>query len=57
MHDMAALQGKEQSWHDLAGHYGLDDMMSATSEQDHRIEEEFESYGNGPLTHCLAQIL
>jgi hypothetical protein len=51
--DTAASQQKKKSWHDLAGQYGLEDMMNVsrtTPELGQGIEEEFESYGNGPLS-------
>ncbi|EDR13515.1 uncharacterized protein LACBIDRAFT_322500 [Laccaria bicolor S238N-H82] len=49
----AALQQQRRSWHDLAGQYGLEDMMdvsSASSQQVQGVEEQFESYKNGPLS-------
>ena len=51
--DTATSQQKKKSWHDLAGQYRLKDMMNvshATSELGQGIEEEFESYGGGPLS-------
>lgn len=45
--------GSKQKWHDLAGQYGLEDMMNVsrtTSELGEGIEGEFKSYGDGPLS-------
>lgn len=52
-HNSVASQGKERSWHDLAGEYGLSDMMTVShtaTALGEGFEQEFESYGNGPLS-------
>lgn len=44
---------QRQSWHDLAGRYGLQDMMNvsrASPQLGQGVEEQFESYGNGQLS-------
>lgn len=49
----AASQQQRRSWHDLAGQYGLEDMMDVTgasSQQVQGVEEQFELYENGPLS-------
>ncbi|EDQ99992.1 uncharacterized protein LACBIDRAFT_334583 [Laccaria bicolor S238N-H82] len=49
----AASQQERRSWHDLAGQYGLEDMMDVTgasSQQVQGVEEQFELYENGPLS-------
>jgi hypothetical protein len=49
----AASQQQRRSWHDLAGQYGLEDMMDvsgASSQQVQGVEEQFESYESGPLS-------
>ena len=51
--DTVASQQKKKSWHDLAGQYGLEDMMNVsctTPELGQGIQEEFELYGNGLLS-------
>jgi hypothetical protein len=51
-HNMTTLQQKEKTWHDLAEHYGLKDMMtiSPAIELGHGIEKEFDTYSDGPLS-------
>jgi hypothetical protein len=49
----ATSQQQRKSWHDLAGQYGLEDMLdvsSASSALGQGVEEQFELYDNGPLS-------
>jgi len=49
----AASQQQRQSWHDLAGQYGLKDMLNvsgSSSQSGKGVEEQFELYENGLLT-------
>ena len=49
----AASQQQRQSWHDLAGQYGLEDMLevSGTALQSGQgVEEQFELYKNGLIS-------
>jgi len=49
----AASQQQRQSWHDLAGQYGLEDMLNvsgSSSQWGEGVEEQFELYETGPLT-------
>ena len=55
-----ASQQQRRSWHDLAGQYGLEDMlevlgMSLQSGQE--VEEQFELYENGPISLCSTDII
>ena len=46
-----ASQQERRSWHDLAGQYGLKDMMGGTAlQQVQGLEEQFELYENGLLS-------
>ncbi|EDR07026.1 uncharacterized protein LACBIDRAFT_328295 [Laccaria bicolor S238N-H82] len=48
-----ASQQQRRSWHDLAGQYRLEDMMDlsgASLQHVQGVEEQFESYENGPLS-------
>ena len=51
----AASQQQRRSWHDLAGQYGLEDMLEVpgTSLQlGQEVEEQFELYENGSISPC-----
>ena len=55
----AASQQQRWSWHDLAGQYGLEDMLEVSgtaSQSGQGVEEQFELYENGPISH-VARIL
>ncbi|EDQ98471.1 uncharacterized protein LACBIDRAFT_335933 [Laccaria bicolor S238N-H82] len=46
-------QQQRRSWHDLAGRYGLEDMLEvsgAPSPSGQGVEEQFELYGNGTVS-------
>ena len=56
----AASQQQRQSWHDLAGQYGLKDMLEVlgTSLQSGQgVEEQFELYENGPISPRSTDII
>ena len=56
----AASRQQRQSWHDLAGQYGLEDMLevSGTSSQlCQGVEEQFELYENGPISPRSTDII
>ena len=49
----AASQQQRRSWHDLAGQYGLKDMLEVSgtaSQLGQGVEEQFELYENGPIS-------
>ena len=49
----AASQQQRRSWHDLAGQYGLEDMLEASGtalQLGQGVEEQFELYENGPIS-------
>ena len=49
----AASQQQRRSWHDLAGQYGLEDMLDvsgAASQSGQGVEEQYELYENGALS-------
>jgi len=50
--DTAASQQQRKSWHDLAGQYGLEDMLDvpAALPQLGGVDEHFETYENGLLS-------
>ena len=56
----AASQQQRRSWHDLAGQYGLEDMLevSGTSSQSGQgVEEQFELYEKGLISPCGTDIV
>ena len=56
----AASQQQRRRWHDLAGQYGLEDMLevSGTALQSGQgVEEQFELYENGPISLCRMDIV
>ena len=56
----AASQQQRQSWHDLAGQYGLEDMLEvsgASSQLGQGVEEQFELYENGLISLCGIDIV
>ena len=55
-----ASQQQRRSWHDLAGQYGLEDMLevSGTSSQSGQgVEEKFELYENGLISPRSTDII
>jgi len=53
MSGTVASQQQRRSWHDLAGQYGLEDMLNVSGsslQSGQGVEEQFELYKNGPLT-------
>ena len=55
-----ASQQQRQSWHDLAGQYGLEDMLevSGTSSQlGQGVEEQYELYETGPISPCGTDVI
>ena len=51
---------QRQSWHDLAGQYGLEDMLEvsgASSQLGQGVEEQFELYENGLISRCGMDIV
>ena len=56
----AASQQQRRSWHDLAGQYGLEDMLEVSgtaSQSGQGVEEQFELYENGPISPCSMDIV
>jgi hypothetical protein len=51
-HNRTTLQQKKKTWHDLAGHYGLEDMMtiSPTIKQAYGVKKEFDMYSDESLS-------
>ena len=56
----AASQQQRRSWHDLAGQYGLEDMLevsSTSSQSGQGVEEQFKLYENGPISPRSTDII